>query len=238
MTNPLEVIDRTVSSYTGGLRTDEYYMKIYANEQGGVPTDTLVIEQGPPKSGAQTYTPTTPQQTQGGDVGRSESPIDAFLRTTAPHDAQVQPQNSVPVNTSTQTTQQYTQTVGTSPKPVDVSPVTAFSFVLNAAFSFAVVMSVIGLMFIVYVMMRTRQLHHHEHHVKELGGHGAVHTPSHIEAKHVDVTHDVVRADEVVVPEVLAEENYQSHHEAATLPPYIAEALSASEMMTTRGMRR
>jgi hypothetical protein len=44
MDNPLDIIDRTVSSYTGGINTDKYYAQIYANQVNGVPTETLVIE--------------------------------------------------------------------------------------------------------------------------------------------------------------------------------------------------
>jgi hypothetical protein len=218
MENPLDVIDRTVSSYTGGIHTDQYYAQIYANEANGVATETLVID---------TKTDAQGSQKQGGSVApnsgqnTSESPVDVFLRTSAPASGNAPTQTSKLV--PTQNSPQYTQTVGAAHKPIDVTPVTAFSFVLNAAFSFAVVMSVIGLMFVVYVMMRTRQLHHHEHHVKELGGHTEEKDADVVVEETIAHTADDVEAQ--VVQQV----------DSALLPPpqYIEEAVAIAPIPKT-----
>jgi hypothetical protein len=200
MENPLDIIDRTVSTYAGGMNTDTYYAQIYANQQHGVLTETIVIDAAVQKNSAQVQqrdaagqyqTSGTVQQNQTIEPipAQSESPIDVFLRTTAPG-AQNTPSTAVqPVATTQQTTttaqSQYTQTVGAASTKIAVTPTGAFGFVVSAAFSVAVVISVIGLMFIVYIIIRTRQLHHHEHHVKELGGHG----PADVHAKTHESTH-------------------------------------------------
>lgn len=219
MENPLEIVDKVVSSYAGGINTDEYYAKIYANEQNGVPTETLILEpraesresRSPQnqtqnndnsKTG-QTGSDTHYQQyytsdgsdiySQNGQQTVSESPIDVFLRTTVPSgqasngqtpDIRQNVGQQVQVTAeqqqiTAQTVQPvYTTNVGDAPK-IEVTPTGAFGFIVHAAFSFAVVISVVGIMFVVYIIIRTRQLHHHEHHVKELGGHGAGHSDNH-----------------------------------------------------------
>lgn len=224
MENPIDVLDRTVSSYTGGVNTDEYYAKIYANHQNGVPTETLVLQKQ--EMPAQTHAGQLPQgvpaqsgyPVSGVDANGTpleESPVDAFLRQTTGGDTQT----NVPVQATPQSVQQgvsvpsqdtYVATKSVSDaQQVDLSPASTFSFIINAAFSFAVVMSVVGIMFIVYIIIRTRQLHHHEHHVKELGGHGgaapAPHAPTVAPAIH-DASHTpVVSHVESAVPQHVPE---------------------------------
>jgi hypothetical protein len=200
--NPLEILDRTVSSYTGGVNTDQYYAQIYANEQASVPTQTLIIGTEPTPTATVQSAPAPTASVPAHATGGSESPIDVFLRTTQQDGAQKTPsaaQKTVPPNNT------YTQSVGVptgQTQTVDVSPVSVFGFLLNAAFSVAVVMSVIGIMFVVYVMLRTRQLHHHEHHVKELvgtggGGHDAhASVPQTTHSSHHVDEHDVHEQDE------------------------------------------
>jgi hypothetical protein len=217
MDNPLDIIDRTVSSYTGGINTDKYYAQIYANQVNGVPTETLVIE---PSAAQQTVGTAgqhvndqqpAPQNTPQPGVG--DSPIDVFLRTTTSGD-QVAPIPSATTTAPTQvpitsTQPQYTQTVAATPK-VSVTPTGAFGFIVSAAFSIAVVISVIGIMFVVYIIIRTRQLHHHEDHVKELGGHGDGHG-AHGDAK--DAAHHAATADVHVADDTHADTQTDAHDE-------------------------
>lgn len=242
-----DILDRTVTSYTGGINTAEYYAKIYANEQNGVPTETLVIQgsqptplptqratQTPPQSGYQTQYTSQSYTVSGQQAGPSpvpqggnESAIDYFLRTSAAGSpttpqpttyvsGQPSAPASVPATQGTSTTvgTTYTTSVGATPA-VSVSPTGVFGFLVQAAFSVAVVVSVIGVMFIVYIIIRTRQLHHHEHHVKELGGHavghGGGHAPATTHEVHVDAHSSLAAHD--TVPEEDASHHREEHHE-------------------------
>jgi hypothetical protein len=227
MENAIEVLDRTVSSYTGGINTDEYYAKIYANEQNGVSTETLILDISAHGS-VQGSAPSSRANSAPQQLPQNESPIDVFLRTTTsadgsqpvlPQHAQQQPPQTVPQDAvpRVSTPPQYQQGVGV-PQKIEVTPTGAFGFVVSAAFSIAVVLSVIGVMFIVYIIIRTRQLHHHEHHVKELGGHGAppTHAPEakvHAPAAHVETHAEVPDVEHENADDETEGTRYNAHEE-------------------------
>lgn len=60
---------------------------------------------------------------------------------------------------------------------VDISPPAVASTIIQGVFSFAVTASIICAIFVLYVIIRSRQLHHHEEHIRGVGhgGHGDTH---------------------------------------------------------------
>ncbi len=109
------------------------------------------------------------------------------------------PTVAVPSNTGTPVISQQKddtsaplQTNESTTGSVDISAPAVATTIVNGIFSFAVTASIICGIFVLYIIIRTRQLHHHEEHVRGVLGHGHgddTHTDAHAHGSH-DVHHD------------------------------------------------
>lgn len=172
---PVQAVDRLIGSYAGGLNTESYYYTEYVNpQQQQTPTNYI-------------------------EVNEDGIPIVYINGTSVPATPTVQKPGLTPQVNAQQQVQNTQTSAGNGTKDFAVMSPTGFATTLiNAVFSVAVTIAIIMGIVVTYLIIRTRQLHHHEEHVRAAapGGHGDSHghdTHSHDSHGHdaqSDVTHD------------------------------------------------
>jgi hypothetical protein len=164
---PIQAVDRMIGSYSGGINTEEYYYAAYG-QQNAAPRVTNYVE-----------------------VNEDGIPIVYINGASLPPTETVQKPGLTPQETK-QASQKQTQ-AGNGKKDFEVMSPTGFANTLiSAVFSIAVTIAIIMCIVVVYLIIRTRQLHHHEEHVRSVapGGHGHDHgQDQHIAEVHTD-THE------------------------------------------------
>lgn len=169
---PIQAVDRLIGSYAGGINTESYYYTEYVNpQQQQTPTNYI-------------------------EVNEDGIPIVYINGSSVPATATVQKPGLTPQEGAVQQPVQQTQTsAGTGTKDFAVmSPTGLATTLINAVFSIAVTIAIIMGIVVTYLIIRTRQLHHHEEHVRAAapGGHGDshghdAHAPGH--GGHGDAAH-------------------------------------------------
>jgi hypothetical protein len=89
-------------------------------------------------------------------------------------------------NPVSQPTTETLQIGTTEPATVDLSLPSIASGILEGIFSVAVIVTLISAIAIVYIIIRTRQLHHHVEHIHAVGAHGHGHDKDHVENDHTE----------------------------------------------------
>ncbi|MFM2414979.1 MAG: hypothetical protein RI911_672 [Candidatus Parcubacteria bacterium] len=143
---PIQAVDRMIGSYSGGINTDDYYYAAYGQQ------------------------PSAPRPTSYVEVNEDGIPIVYINGESLPPTETVQKPGLTP-----QVTQQQQTQAGDGKKQFDVLTPSGFaSTLIGAVFSIAVTIAIIMCIVVVYLIIRTRQLHHHEEHVRGVapGGHG------------------------------------------------------------------
>lgn len=168
---PIQAVDRLIGSYAGGLDTESYYYTEYVGAQ--------------PKQTPTNYI----------EVNEDGIPIVYINGSSVPATSTVQKPGLTPQEGVVQQPVQHTQTsAGSGTKDFAVMNPTGFATTLiNAVFSIAVTVAIIMGIVVTYLIIRTRQLHHHEEHVRAAapGGHHDSHGhDTHAHGAHSDATHD------------------------------------------------
>ncbi len=170
---PIQAVDRLIGSYAGGLDTESYYYTEYVG--------------APPKQTPTNYI----------EVNEDGIPIVYINGSSVPATATVQKPGLTPQESAAQQPVQQTQTsAGTGTKDFAVmNPTGLATTLINAVFSVAVTIAIIMGIVVTYLIIRTRQLHHHEEHVRAAapGGHGDTH--GHDTHGHDSHTHDAHGSD-------------------------------------------
>lgn len=159
---PVEAVDRLIGSYTGGINTETYYYAEYVGQQ--------------------------PQQTKSNyiEVNEDGIPIVYINGSSVPATETVRKPGLTPQESANTAPQVRTETsAGTGQKEYQVLSPSGFATTLvNAVFSIAVTIAIIMGIVVTYLIIRTRQLHHHEEHVRSVApgshdshGHGDHATP-------------------------------------------------------------
>jgi hypothetical protein len=162
---PITSVDRMIGTYTGGINTGKYYAVLYGGDAGGqIPVDTLIIED--PR-----YNPNGKQNTQTKTNNpNSITPTETLDFLSPPNEGN---ETTLQRETSVDEQEYVAQVQQEAPVTQPASQDGGFLYsAVNAAFSIAVVISIMGLIAVVYIIIRTRQLHHHEHDVRHAGEHG------------------------------------------------------------------
>ena len=165
-TLPIQAVDRLIGSYAGGMNTESYYYAEYVGQpKQQTPTNYIEVnEDGIPIvyiNGSQV--PATETVTKPGLTPQE--------RSNAP--------------------QQKTQTsAGNGSAQFEVLTPSGFATTLiNAVFSIAVTIAIIMGIVVTYLIIRTKQLHHHEEHVRAVApGHG--HDETHAADTHHEESHE------------------------------------------------
>jgi hypothetical protein len=152
---PIQAVDRLIGSYAGGMNTENYYYAEYVGEQ--------------PKQTPANYI----------EVNEDGIPIVYINGTSIPATASVQKPGLTPQEGVVQQGATKTETsAGSGTTELQImSPSGLATTVINAVFSIAVTIAIIMGIVVTYLIIRTRQLHHHEEHVRAAapGGHGDTH---------------------------------------------------------------
>lgn len=141
---PIQAVDRLIGSYTGGINTESYYYAEYVGPQKR-PTPTNYIE-----------------------VNEDGIPIVYINGSQVPATESSQKPGLTPQE-GTQVPQQKTETSAGNGGAKEFEILTPSGFattLINAVFSIAVTVAIIMGIVVTYLIIRTRQLHHHEEHVR------------------------------------------------------------------------
>ncbi len=168
---PIQAVDRLIGSYTGGINTESYYYAEYVGQ--------------PPQQKNTNYI----------EVNEDGIPIVYINGSSVPATESVQKPGLTPQESASTGTKTQTETsAGNGGKEYDVLSPSGFATTLiSAVFSVAVTIAIIMGIVVTYLIIRTRQLHHHEEHVRSVapGSHGDTHGHN---------THSEPKAEEVVGP--------------------------------------
>jgi hypothetical protein len=155
---PVNAIDRMISSYTGGINTQGYYEAVYLAPDPQKKTNYVEVnEDGVPI------------------VYINGSKLPPTETVTKPG---LTPQEITTKNSTTGVTQ---TSAGSGKKEYTVLTPTGFaSTLVQGVFSVAVTIAIIMGIVVTYLIIRTRQLHHHEEHIRAAApGHGGGHAGGH-----------------------------------------------------------